>query len=1201
MALERYGLGAIISADEKPFVTATDRARDSLGRFVATANQAPSAMSKMASSVNMAVATMMRGASQISSGVTQMSGGLRAAAVGMLPMTAAVGAGIAKAASFERQMSAVGAITRANETEMSRLNAEAMRMGIVSVYSATQAGEAMEYLGRAGATTDQIIASLQGTMNAAAADSIDLATAADIVAQTVKAMNLSWGQAGHVADVLALTSASANTNITSLGESFKYGAAMAKSLDISLEQTAAIFGKLGDSGLKGSLAGTSFVNMMNKIVDPSEKTTAMMKKWNITLTDTAGKLKPVSTIVDEFSKRINAIPNAATRAALGVEFFGLRGVKAYNALAVQGKAALDDLESKLIASSFGVGAATEMADRRLDNFLGRFTLFISVVEGLSINLFGPMLKSFTTTFESINAGLQKIVTSMNTLKDIREEESKQNSDSAVLLSKMTAEKLQAAGATEEYAKTTRGAIQVLGRMQMAEENLSVAQIEARKRGVMSAFEYESDRRAQMMKTAQMAAAGVKDESQLGEARTKMMNQQIAAMKESRKTEAQQQIDLAFSGAKGAENAQKWLRQKILEEALISNTNMSVAERKRMAESMDNLILYEAERSKRADALRAEIFSLEQLQKIEKENGSAAVQIALGMQDAIDGVVSGWDSLVARVKDFGTYLEEKLGKDGLRTLSKYAVYFGITAAAIVPLSLALLAFSYVLGGVAKMFNGLRMIAMGAITMIKGALVGLTTAFWPIVAVVAALGIAFAFYRKEGESFGDTMLRLWGDVKAAAMGFYQAIQQMIAGFASRWNEVSDSLKTKWQDLWQSVVVRVEVMVDRVKERFSRIFSHWFQGSESMKISWESVGGAIVDAIVFVSDVVIGVIDNVVGAFTQMVDFLTDILEGPLTMISSIVEEIEVNFDAIASVFTETWNSVKNTFVTTFDEIKQAINEITIALFGSSETASADWAYAGQVIGAAILAILHTIATVIKWVVSAVGNAIQFVAHVVKTVVTNISSAFDNLFGGIMQIIEGDFLGGIKRIGTAIFNALTSPIRAALGGLLKLIRKIPYVEEGLKFMGVDINNIQQWLDEGISYDGDKNKGKVGAVNTMKKSAEKMTDSARNAIKVDITGTKPSVADEISGKKSMIDAIGDLKTQQKQAQMQTPETNVNVNLEDKRTLDINNKMCVDGESMNVATARHKQEIQDRAGYKSTPWQRRQMVEHGATTRKAG
>ncbi len=1197
MALERYGLGALITADDKPFVAATDRARDSLGRFVSTANGAPSVMSRMSASLSQAAATMKQGAAQISNGVQQLGSGLRSAALGALPLTAAVGAGISQAATFERQMSVVGSITRANEIDMAKLSKEAKRMGIISVFSATQAGQGMEYLARAGADTEQIIVSLQGAMNAAAADSIELGTASDIIAQTIKSMGLQWEDAAHVADVLSLASASANTNITMLGESFTYGASMAKSLGIPLEELTAIFGKLGDAGLQGSLAGTSFTNMMNKLVKPSEKAETTLRKWNVTLTEPSGKLKNVSTIIGQISNNMDKIPSAATRAKLAVELFGLRGAKAYNALRLQGKEALDDLENKLIAASYGVGAATEMADRRLDNFLGRLVLFGASIESLSIGLFAPMLKAFTPVVEQMTDGLNSILFSLDALNDIRTEESKQNAESALLISKVTSERLQAAGATEEYAKSTRSAIQVLSRMEMSEENLSRAQVEARKRGVLAVFEAESRRRAEMIKTSHLAAANVHSEEQLGDSRLKMMNNQVAAMEKARQTEAQKQIDLAFSGAKGSAEAQKWLRRRVLEEALSSNKSLSDVQRETAIQEIDNMIMLESEASKKSDSIRAQIFSIEKLQEIENKYGSSAVQIALGLQDAIDGIIDKWYDLIAVVKQQGRNLESVLGKEGLRTLSKYAMYFVVIAAAIVPVALAATAFSFVLGGLTKAFIGLKTIVTGVFTIIKGVMVAAASSLIPLTIAIGVLAVAFAFYRREGESFGETMIRLWGDIKTVVIKFYNVVHRIVVGFISRWNEVVGGISTRWRELWNSVVTRVEETISKIKNRFNRIFSVWFSGVDGMEIKWENVGAAIVNAIVWVSDAIIIVIDTIIWMATTAADTITNFIQGPLDHLYSFAQAIAWRWEELKNSFINLWNVIKISFGDMYSDLSGLFGELASVFNIFTTSAENDFTSLYSFIGALFTNLVEIIAEVLSIIIPISSAVFGNMLATATTIVYGIKSVFTDAFGGILSILEGNFLEGIKRIGIALFNFLTLPIRTAITALIDLVSRIPGVDEGLFKLGIDLDSLKKWTKEGITYEGGETK--KPAISPMMKATEKIGEE--KAIKVDVQSSSPDFAEQISEKKGLLESINDLKTQQKRKETETPEVNVDVNLDDKRTLDIKNNMCVDGESLNVASARHKQEIHDRAGYKSTPWQRRVMAEHGAAPVKRG
>jgi len=483
MALERIGLGAVLSADSKQFVKGTDRARDSLGRFQKQSTTLPPGLNKLAMAAQRTGRIMRESFRGVSTGLRRVGEGVRMTAMGMLPFTLAVGKSIKQAADFERQMSAVGAITRANEEDFKTLTDKAVQMGIESVFSATQSGEAMEYMGRAGASAQEITAGLSGVMNAAAADSIDLASASNVVSVAVKAMNLQWSEASHVADVLALTSARSNTNILALGESFTYGASQAKRMNIPIEETAAIFGRLADAGLKGSIGGTAFTNMLNKITKPSKKATAFMKKYGLSVTDAGGKMKKVSVLVDEFGKALGRIKDEGKKAAMGAELFGLRGVRAFAALETAGKKSIDALTQELKRSSLGIGAAAEMAERRLDNFLGKLTLFGASVESISIGLFSPLLKEFTPVIEEMTRGLNNVLFSLKGLKDMRNAENQEYSKSAQLIAQTTAARLTAAGAIEAQTAAAEKGLSVVNRMLLGEEKLSSGQISARRRAM----------------------------------------------------------------------------------------------------------------------------------------------------------------------------------------------------------------------------------------------------------------------------------------------------------------------------------------------------------------------------------------------------------------------------------------------------------------------------------------------------------------------------------------------------------------------------------------------------------------------------------------------------------------------------------------------------------------------------------------------
>lgn len=421
MAFEKMGLGGIITVDTSKTVKDVGRARDEFGRFVASTDRVPPSLRRIGMSITSLNTKLKAMSAKLRSGTQKIGTGLRNIAMGAAPLTLALAGGINQAVQFEKQMSTVGAVTLASAENMRKLEKEAKRMGIVSVFSATENAQAQEFLGRAGANTAQILSSLQGVVNAAAADELDLATATDIVTTVVKGMGRSFGEATHIADVLALASASAKTNIRALGESFTYGVTQAKQMGLSVEETTAILAKMADAGLKGSMAGTTFSNMMIKMSKRSKKSQAIMDKWNIQLEKSDGSLHKVSDIVAQLSGKLAGINSVTQKSAILQEMFGIRGGRAMGALMTAGKESLDTLEEKLKGSSEafgGLGAAAEMARRRLDNVWGASKLLMSSLEGLSISLFKSLMGPMKGVMKEASSGLNSVLFLMDEMSEL---------------------------------------------------------------------------------------------------------------------------------------------------------------------------------------------------------------------------------------------------------------------------------------------------------------------------------------------------------------------------------------------------------------------------------------------------------------------------------------------------------------------------------------------------------------------------------------------------------------------------------------------------------------------------------------------------------------------------------------------------------------------------------------------------------------
>jgi TP901 family phage tail tape measure protein len=378
MALEKLGVGGVLSFDAAAGIAAMDRAR-------------------------MSFASLTTGAKKFSTGLKTAAGGLAQLSLVGAGASLVLGSTIKYAAKFQEQMSAVEAVSMATKEQMAALTNQAKLLGATTKFTAVEAGQAQENLSRAGFAVNEVLSATPAVMNAAAAEAMDLASASEIVANVLRGMNLEASNAARVSDVLALASARSNSTILSLGESFAYAAPQAVTMGFTFEEVASSLGKISDAGLKGSLAGTAFTNMLVQITKPSAEAAKAMKDWGIQLEDSTGKILPLSNIVGQFKTKIDAIPSATERARIATELFGIRGQKAYNALSIAGPEAINKLTTELEGASKGIGAAAQMAQTRLDNVRGAITILTSAWQGLQIEIGSYLMQN-----AEVKEGIQSV-------------------------------------------------------------------------------------------------------------------------------------------------------------------------------------------------------------------------------------------------------------------------------------------------------------------------------------------------------------------------------------------------------------------------------------------------------------------------------------------------------------------------------------------------------------------------------------------------------------------------------------------------------------------------------------------------------------------------------------------------------------------------------------------------------------------------
>lgn len=333
--------------------------------------------------------------------------GIKASTTALLGMIAAstnVGS------SFEAGMSEVQAISGATSEELEQLTNKAKEMGANTKFSASEAAEAFKYMAMAGWKTADMLSGIEGVMNLAAASGEELGLVSDIVTDGLTAFGLSAKDAGHFSDVLATASSNANTNVSMMGESFKEAGALSGTMGYSIDDLALAIGLMANSGIKGSKAGTTLKNAIANMAKPTDAMAALMDKYNLSLSNADGTMKPFIQVVDELRSSFGGLTKDQ-QASAAATLFGKESMAGMLSVI---NASETDYNKLRTAIANADGASKQMAETMEDNVKGAATILKSTLEGLGIQIYDTfkadlkdMIKSVTTEFNKLGRELKK--------------------------------------------------------------------------------------------------------------------------------------------------------------------------------------------------------------------------------------------------------------------------------------------------------------------------------------------------------------------------------------------------------------------------------------------------------------------------------------------------------------------------------------------------------------------------------------------------------------------------------------------------------------------------------------------------------------------------------------------------------------------------------------------------------------------------
>lgn len=357
-----------------------------------------------ASNFNASIKAAGANAQQLADGMEQSGRKTSLLTTGLAAAGMAAGAlgvaAIKTASDFDASMSGVQSVTRASASEMDLLRQAAIDAGADTIYSASEAAAGITELGKAGLSTSDILSGgLNGALDLAASEGIDVAEAAELMATALTQFGLSGDRATDVADALAAGAGSASGSARDLGFALSQAGTMAHTYGISMEETVGALSAFASAGMIGSDAGTSLRSMLQHLGNPTDEAKTLMDELGISVYDNTGHFVSLANLAGQLQTQMGGLSEEERNAAMAT-IFGADAVRAATQLYNQGSAGVEKW-TKTVSQS---GYAADMASTRTDNLQGDLEQLSGSFETLLINLGeggqGP-LRSLVQTLDTL--------------------------------------------------------------------------------------------------------------------------------------------------------------------------------------------------------------------------------------------------------------------------------------------------------------------------------------------------------------------------------------------------------------------------------------------------------------------------------------------------------------------------------------------------------------------------------------------------------------------------------------------------------------------------------------------------------------------------------------------------------------------------------------------------------------------------------
>ena len=323
--------------------------------------------------------------------------------------TAVVGFGksaVAAGSQFDTSMSQVAATMGKSADEIKDLREFAKKMGRETAFSASQAADALNYMALAGYDSKTSMSMLPNVLNLAAAGSIGLAEASDMVTDAQSALGLSLDDTSKLVDKMAKASSKTNTSVAQLGEAILTVGGTAKNLKGGTTELSTALGLLADNGVKGAEGGTALRNIILSLSAPTDSAAKALKALGVEVFDEQGNMRDLESIFTDLNASLSTMSQGEQTQALN-KIFNKVDLKSVNALLGTSVGRWDEVTKEIDNAT---GSAQKMADTQLDNLAGDITKFKSALEGAQIETSEKLTPSLREFVQLGTTGISEMTT-----------------------------------------------------------------------------------------------------------------------------------------------------------------------------------------------------------------------------------------------------------------------------------------------------------------------------------------------------------------------------------------------------------------------------------------------------------------------------------------------------------------------------------------------------------------------------------------------------------------------------------------------------------------------------------------------------------------------------------------------------------------------------------------------------------------------